>query len=102
MQVEGDEGQRFREDAERDATRQLELFQALSDAYGFVHAEENLRSTAARTVGDCLKDRINEIRGPHPQGLPALLDEVDSVKNAFDLAIQQLRLDAELTGEEDV
>lgn len=87
-------GEDFRSDAEQDALRREDLFQALADAYAFVHGWENKRTMAALTVGDLLQARIDEIRGPHPQGLPSRLDEVDTVKAAFDSAVAQLRQEA--------
>ena len=83
--------ERFREDAERDAARTEALFKAVADAYGFVHSWETLRSTSGTTIGDLLRARVAEIRGPHPQGLPSELEAIDQVKSAFDSAIAQLR-----------
>lgn len=100
MSDQDDAGQRYHEDVERDAARREALFKAVADAYGFVKAEELLRSTAARTIGDCLMDRVNEIKGPHPQGLPSRLEDLDRVKNTFDSAIAEMRATEELTGTE--
>lgn len=93
--------ERFQEDAERDAARSEALFKAVADAYGFVHAWETLRSMSGTSIGDLIRGRIAEIEGPHPQGLPSRLEEIDQVKAAFDSAITQLAERETDTGTED-
>lgn len=84
-------------DAERETLGQEDTFRALADAYGFVHGQEELRSVASLTFGQIIQTRIDEIRGPHPQDLPPLLDEIRQVKEQFDVAIARLEAREEET-----
>lgn len=85
----------IRDDEEQRLAAQMDLFKAVSDAYGFVHGEEQVRALAATTFGDVLDVRIAEIRGPHPCGLPSRLEEIDKVKEQFSVAIGRLREEEE-------
>lgn len=79
-------------DTQQDTTRvDLDTFKALSDGYAFVHGQEQAEMLASTSWRDMLQSRIDEIRGPHPYGLPSLLDEVDGVQARFDAVIARLR-----------
>lgn len=88
----------IREDVDRRLAARTDVFRALANAYSFVHGQEAIRALAARTFGEILQDRINEIRGPHPMDLPSRLEELDAVKAAFDQVIEQLAAEDEKEG----
>jgi len=85
----------LRDEHDRQEAINTDLFKALADSYSFVHGQEQVRALASTTFGQVLQDRIDEIRGPHPQGLPSRIEEVDSVKAEFDRVIQQLETSEE-------
>ena len=84
-----------RTDEEQRLAAQMDLFEAVSNAYGFIHGEEQVRALAATTFGDLLDDRIAEIRGPHPYGLPSRMEEIDKIKEDFSVVIGRLREEEE-------
>lgn len=82
-----------RTEHDRQEVKLVDRFKALADAYTFVHGQEQVRALAATTFGQLLQTRIDEIRGPHPTGLPSRLEELDRIKSEFDRVIQELRED---------